>query len=187
MKKLLTLLFICMAISVQASQALWVGIDENATIGNSGMTVSSWLNSLEDPDSASFRIRIGNTILSDSDGIENGWIGYPGDGYISPGQKQNQYAIPDNIADDTVITYEIGESEYDSSIDDYVWIFTVGYAQDTYGNLYAANHTYTIGTISEPSETDWIPVHFYTDIPVPEPSITIFAILGACAMLLRRK
>lgn len=92
-----------------------------------------------------------------------------------------QFILPDWITNDTIVYYELGEVEYDSELDDFKWLFTIGIASDTYESLYTADHTYTQGTINKPSETDWIPIHY--DVPIPEPSISIFLCIGALMLL----
>lgn len=48
-------------------------------------------------------------------------------------------------------------------------------------------YVYEQSDINPSDSISWWPEVFYTDYPVPEPSITILTILGACTLLLKRK
>ena len=183
MKKLLTLFFMCLAMSVQAIQILWVGINENAIIdfGSYRMTVAEWVNSLEDPElDAGFQIRTDETPLPEVYSGLTDIMMIQSDEF-GAGGRWNPFLCPidvRSVGDDEVIYYDLFQWDY--SLDDYKFVAT---ASSNINLL--ENYGYETFDINPSYAKEWKPDIYYA--PVPEPSITILAILGACAMLLKRK
>lgn len=78
------------------------------------------------------------------------------------------------------VTMEVGT--YDPST--FAFIPLARSAPEMYSSL--SSHI-SRGGITQPSQTQWSPTVFYTDILVPEPTTVALLSLGAVALLLRRR
>lgn len=173
--------------SVQAVTVVWqLRINENARIHNGSESTSLYEFFGNDISIAGYRVRL----INDSSYLD---FVYPGFGN-EPGEfgvnfydenygrflPANQLSLGENPNYNSLIAVELGIFDSD---DNFVYIGeTAVYTLSEVG----FGHNYDQGTLLPPV-TDWVVTDFYTDYPVPEPSITILAILGACALLLKRK
>lgn len=197
-KKFLILLFMCLAMPVQASYVLWVGINENAVIhaGENTFSIPQFANIVGQPmDNMGGRILVGNEVMPpyyewppdsknydyddltvDDYGVDSFYL----DVENSDGYADWQAIYLANSDRSAEVIFELG---YWDANDNFVPLAT---ATDILENLWN-KHTYETFTLAPPTETPWRPIDFYTDYPVPESSIPILTILGICIMLLKRK
>ena len=186
--------------SAQATYVLWVGVDKNAVIhaGENTYSIPQFASIVRQPmENMGGRILVGNEVMPP-------YYEWPPDSkkYVYDDLTVDEYGVDsfnldvensDEYADWQAIhlansdklaevIFELGYWE-DDGYGDFVPLAT---ATDTLENLWN-KHTYETFTLAPPTETPWRPIDFYTDYPVPEPSITILTMLGICALLLKRK
>jgi len=198
------LISLCCAYS-NATQILWVGIDENAKVHLSDQTVSivDWIAllgnspSYVDPVDVGGRIRIGDTALlagyedppdqnppavSFDDEITEFGLVLVDDNDEPTGMYADWQPIklPEEITKShTPIYYDIGYCDANADWEFVTIATAIGFVDELWDN-----HTYIAGTLAPPTETPWRPNNFYA---VPEPSTTLLALLGIGMLLKRRK
>ena len=196
-KKLLILLLMCLEMGVQGAQVLWAALDESSLINVNGSTVHFldyrngsgqfinaarivaggnpaplWIpQSIYIPE-AYWETEYPEICLRD----DEGWYGMP--------EYSSQFDMGNNPDDNMMVIFELGYIDWDDESSPFITLAT---AESTYGQLNSEKHIYPAGTLNPPIEANWMPIIFYAYSPVPEPSITILALLGACAILLKRK
>ena len=203
-KKLLILLLTCMAMGVQAGYVLWVGVSENAVvhIGGNTYSIPQFASIVGQPmENMGGRILVDGIAMPagyedppdqnppavnfDDDITELGLGGVDNDGNWTGAYSDWQ---PIKLGEEDPATLDVGvifEIGYWDENDD--WNFIPLGSSDSFSLNEMYDHYYKAGTVLPPEQTPWRPIDFYTDSPVPEPSVTLLAILGACAMLLKRK
>ena len=93
-----------------------------------------------------------------------------------------QFDVSDDLPMETMLVMELGE--YDSD-DNFIPLA----ASDIFilGALYG-EHTYEKADLNPPTNKDWAPPTFYAyNVPIPEPTTAMLLIIGACALLAKRK
>ena len=204
MIKILFLLFVCMAMSVQAEYVLWVGVDKNAVVhaGENTYSIQQFANIVGQP-----MANMGGRILVDGVAMPAGYEHLPreipprvdfDDDFSEFGLAvvddydvwTGSYADwqPIKLGEENPTTLDIGvifEIGYWDENDD--WNFIPLGSSNSFPLSEMDDHYYEAGTLAPPTETPWRPIDFYTDYPVPEPSTTLLTVLGACVCLLSRK
>lgn len=204
MKKLLTLFFMFLTMTVQATYVLWVGVNKNAVVhaGDNTFSIPQFASIVGQP-----MENVGGRILVDGVAMPAGYEHLPreipprvdfdddisefglavvDDYHVWTGSYADWQPI--KLGDENPATLDVGvifEIGYWDENDD--WNFIPLASSDSFSPNGMNDHYYEAGTLLPPTETPWRPIDFYTDYPVPEPSIVILTILGACAMLLKRK
>lgn len=207
-RKILVLpLLFAMAMSSEASQVLWaslaesswssVGYDSVVTDGKNTVTVAQFFgNDIAD---AMYRIVLPETgtFLEIYCGPDLGWQDgeFGLDAISSPDPEtgaESGYLYghtgafnADGIDDETLVRMEIGLYVWNSDINDWD-VEIMAHSEDvTFGSLVGA-HT-SNSPIPPPTFNDWMPRTFYTDYPIPEPSISILLMLGISVLSCKRK
>lgn len=204
MKKLLTLLFMCLAVRCMAESVDWVlmvgmaemrtrGYESMITDGDNTMILSDYLG--DQLSVAVLRVRL----ITDSSYLDiydpkgvDWWLGEDGIGFYGGGSgyKYARFGIQmgnrnDIDKDDPAnkVIMEIGIWPWED--DNPTWVAI----SDEASLPSLSDHIYERFDMNPLDTNDWAPALFYSynPLPVPEPSIPILIILGACTMLLKRK
>lgn len=217
MKRLITILLSCLAFLNGSGDVLWWTVDENATVDTEpNITLSEYLGTLPyspwSEDAETYTEYLAQVVVMNNSGqtvatLPAGWstgetnpysgnpmwefdpditlveIGHPNAGYV--GSAWNASKVYHDMLEEYLFQVQILQ---DSSGIDNIILFS-DYVRGM--GLMDEKHTYIEGTLNPPVETPWVPGVYHVVPPslppVPEPSSSLFCLIGASLLMLRRK